>query len=289
MGFWDNVRKTWQRGLDVFRDAPTVPVEKAPMPAPPPRPAPAAIQTSGWSAQWIDNEDIDPTGLAYRPGEWFALAQMKTPETAHFRILAGERRLRLYFMGQKVVAGQNLASPAARTVNLPFFVPTPQAHPALPTTYHPEVAVWAQVRGIWRRLTITAVDYAGQNVTFTEPVGINGDIEIYYTHGDGQMRFRVARDSGGIDDSVATVFNQSFSTLHSIDQNNLETMIAWPQQVELVPGTRLILEVFTNSVPMVWNDRAGHYIHIAALARRVDVLDKGQLLRLAELENRSGL
>jgi len=42
-------------------------------------------------------------------------------------------------------------------------------------------------------------------------------------------------------------------------------------------------------VPMIWNDRAGHYVHIAALARRVQVLDKGQINRLAELENRAGL
>jgi hypothetical protein len=159
----------------------------------------------------------------------------------------------------------------------------------LPTAYHPEVSVWAQVGGVWQRLTITAIDYANGNVTFTEPAGITGTIDIYYTHGDGQMRFRVARDAGGIDDSTATVFNNSLATLHSIDQNSLETMIAWPQQVELVPGTRLVLEVFTNTVPMVWNDRAGHYVHIAALARRVDVLDKGRLLSLAELENRGGL
>jgi hypothetical protein len=287
MTFLDRIRMGLSRGLDVFRDIPVV-QEPQPQPQQVLRPAPVAIQASGWSSQWIDEEDLDPVGLAWRPGEWFALAQMRTPETAHFRIVNGERRLRLYFKGQKTVAGQNLASPGARTVNLPFLVETPQAKPALPTAYHPEVSVWAQVGGVWQRLTITAIDYATGNVTFTEPAGITGTIEIYYTHGDGQMRFRVARDAGGIDDSTATVFNQSFATLHSIDQNSLETMIAWPQQVELVPGTRLVLEVATT-VPMVWNDRAGHYVHIAALARRVDVLDKGRLLSLAELENRGGL
>jgi hypothetical protein len=290
MTFLDRIRKGLSMGLDVFRDTPVV---QEPQPQPQPeqafRPDPVAIQASGWSSQWIDEEDLDPVGLAWRPSEWFALAQMRTPETAHFRIMNGERRLRLYFKGQKTVAGQNLDFPEARTVNLPFLVETPQAKPSLPTAYHPEVSMWAQVGGVWQRLTITAINYATGNVTFTEPAGITGTIEIYYTHGDGQMRFRVARDAGGIDDSTATVFNQSFATLHSIDQNSLKTMIAWPQQVELVPGTRLVLEVFTNTVPMVWNDRAGHYVHIAALARRVDVLDKGRLLSLAELENRGGL
>ena len=288
MSILDRIRAGLGRGLDLFRDAAPAP-RPQPQAAPPVRPAPVALQASGWSTQWIDGEDLEPVGLAYRPGEWFPLAQVKTPDTAHFRILNGERRLRIYLKGQKVVPGQNLASPAARTVSLPYLVETPQGKPSLPTAHHPEVSVWAQVGGVWQRLTITAINYAAQEITFTEPAGVTGDIEIYYTHGDGQMRFRVARDAGGIDDSAATVFNQSFATIHSVDQNNLETMIAWPQQVELVPGTRLVLEVFTQQVPMVWNDRAGHYVHIAALARRVEVLDKGRLLSLAEIENRGGL
>ncbi|MFX8036094.1 hypothetical protein ABTK80_21070, partial [Acinetobacter baumannii] len=86
-----------------------------------------------------------------------------------------------------------------------------------------DVAVWAKVGGVWQRCQINAVNYASQQVTFVEPAGVTGtqDIEVYYTHADGQFRFRVARDAGGVDDSVATVFNQSFSTMHSVDQNNL--------------------------------------------------------------------
>jgi len=290
MTFLERLRAGLNRGLDLFRDAVPVP-QPLPQPQadPPARPAPVAIQASGWSTQWLDEEDLEAVGLAYRPAEWFPLAQIRTPETAHFRIMNGERRLRLYFKGQKTVAGQNLANPDARTVNLPYLVETPQGKPGFPTTYHPDVTVWAQVGGVWQRLTITGINYGAGTVTFTEPAGVTGTIEVYYTHGDGQMRIRVARDAGGIDDSTATVFNQSFATLHSIDQTNLETMIAWPQQVELVPGTRLVLEVFTQQVPMVWSDRAGHYVHIAALARRVDVLDKGRLISLAEIENRGGL
>lgn len=291
MALLDSLRNAVRRGLGVFQDAPSAP-SPAPQPQPQPaRPAPAAVQASGWQFAWIDNEDFDATGLAYRPNEYFALAQMRTPDTAHFRVLAGERRLRIYLKGLAAFAGQNLATAQARTVTLPYLIPSLQGAPTLPSTYHPDVAVWAKVGGVWQRCQINAVNYAGQQVTFVEPAGVTGtqDIEVYYTHADGQFRLRVARDAGGVDDSVATVFNQSFSTMHSVDQNNLETMLAWPQQVELVPGTRLLLEVFTTQVPMVWNERAGHYIQIAAMGRRVEVLDKSRLLRLAELENRGGL
>jgi hypothetical protein len=291
MGVLDNIRGALGRGLDIFRgDLPQI---QPPAPAPQPAPAitPAAVQVGGWGMAWIDNEDFSSTGLAWRPGEHSALAQVKTPETAHFRIVAQERRIRIYLRGQKVVAGQNLGAPASRNINLPFLIQTPQGAPTLPSTYHPDVAVWARVGSAWQPCVITAINYSTGDVTFTEPAGVTASdgVEIYYMHADGQFRLRVARDAGGVDDSAATVFNQSFSTMHSVDQNNLETMIAWPQQVELVPGTRLVLEVFTTQVPMVWNDRAGHYIQIAALGRRIEVLDKGRLQRLAELEARGGL
>lgn len=289
MAILDNLGNLFRRGLDTFRDLPRVEASN-PQAAAPVRPAPAAVQMSDWAFAWIDGEDIESTGFPYRANEWFPLAQMRTPETAHFRVMAGEKRLRVYLKGQQTVAGQNLVAPQARTVALPYLIQSAQRAPTLPSAYHPDVAVWGYVLEIgWQQLTITNVDYTNGQVTFTEPAGVTSNIEIYYTHADGQFRFRVARDAGGIDDSVATVFNQSFGTMHSVDQNNLETMLAWPQQVELVPGTRLVLEVRTTQVPMVWNDRAGHYVHIPALARRVQVLDKGQINRLAELENRAGL
>jgi hypothetical protein len=287
MSLLENLKNVIQGGLDRFRDIP----QAQPQQAPAPSPAPAAVQMSDWAFAWIDGEDLEATGLPYRPNEWFALAQMRTPETAHFRILGGEKRLRVYLKGMATFPGQNLGSPQARNVTLPYLTQSAQGNPTLPSTYHPDVLVWAQVGGNWQPLVITAINYGTGQVTFTEPAGISNssNIEVYYTHADGQFRFRIARDTGGIDDNLATVFNQSFSTMHSIDQNNLETMLAWPQQVELVPGTRLVLEVLTTTVPMAWNSRAGHYVHIGALARRIQNLDKGQLLRLAELENRGGL
>jgi len=273
------------------------------------RPAPVAIQKSGWGFNWIGDRDLNPVGLTWVANQWVPLAQMKTPQNSQFRIMKGEKRLRAYFYGQSTTTGQNLSSATATTVNLPFLVQTPRPAPSLPSTYFPDVSVWTQVNGVWQQLTITGVAYPNGvtvgtvgtsstssssnvptgSVTFTEPAGITGTIYIYYTHSDGEIRFRVARDTGGVDDSSATVFNQSFATLNLIDQNNQETAIAWPQQVDLVPDTRLVLEVYTTTVPMVWNSQAGNHFYVGAMARRLEVLNKGGLLTLAEIQNRNGL
>jgi len=279
------------------------------------RPAPVAIQKSGWGFHWIGDRDLNPVGLTWVANQWVPLAQMKTPQNSQLRIMKGEKRLRSYFYGQSTTTGQNLSSATATTVNLPFLVQTPRPAPSLPSTYFPDVSVWTQVNGVWQQLTITGVTYPNGvtvgtgtvsvaasgavpnnsssaptgSVTFTEPAGITGTIYIYYTHSDGEMRFRVARDTGGVDDSSATVFNQSFATLNLIDQNNQETAIAWPQQVDLVPDTRLVLEVYTTTVPMVWNSQAGNHFYVGAMARRLEVLNKGGLLTLAEIQNRNGL
>lgn len=278
MGLLDNLRD----GLSSLMPRPRA---AAPQPMPAPAPAPAAIQTSPWGTAWLDNEDFDSTGIPYRANEWFSLAQFQCPESGHFRVAAGERRVRLYLYGQKVVAGQNLGAPGARTVNLPGLVQSKQAAPGLPSAYHPDVAVWANVGGVWQKCVITAINYLTGETTFTEPAGVaaSANIELYYLHGDGQFRFRVLRDLGSIDDAAATVFNGSMAALHAIEQTNLEVMWAWPQQTELVPGTRLSLEVYTASTPMVWNNRAPNYLHIYALGRRIEIWDKGQLARMSEI------
>lgn len=284
MGLLDNLRD----GLSSLMPRPPRAAQPQPMPAP--APAPAAMQTSPWGTAWLDGEDFASTGIPYRPNEWFALAQFRCPETGHFRIAAGERRLRLYLYGQRTVAGQNLGTPAARTVNLPGLLQSKQAAPALPSAYHPDVAVWALVGSTWQQATITAINYTTGNVTFTEPAGVatTANIELYYLHGDGQFRFRVLRDLGNIDDAAATVFNGSLAALHTLEQSNLEVMWAWPQQTELVPGTRLSLEVYTTT-PIIWNDRAPNYVHIYALGRRIEIADKGQLARMSEINARQGL
>ncbi|MCL6527645.1 MAG: hypothetical protein K6T57_12285 [Thermaceae bacterium] len=291
MGVFETLRDNVVAGVNAVRGRVMPQAVAAPQPSPAPSAAPAAVQTSPWGTAWLDGEDFAGTGIPYRSNEWFALSQFRCPETAHFRIAAGERRIRMYLYGQKTVPGQNLGAPAARTVNLPGLVQSQQAAPALPSAFHPDVAVWAKVGGVWSQCVITAINYATGDVTFTEPAGVavTDNLELYYLHGDGQFRFRVLRELGGIDDSAATVFNGSLAALHTLEQTNLEVMWSWPQGVELTPGTRLSLEVYTSSTPMLWNSRNPNYLHIYAEARRIEVLDKGTLGVRAELSARNGL
>lgn len=57
------------------------------------------------------------------------------------------------------------------------------------------------------------------------------------------------------------------------------------------PGARYAgqPEVYTTNVPMVWNDRAGHYLHIYAESRKLNVLDRSRLVKMAELSARNNL
>lgn len=286
-----NEYRTLPMPLEPGYPSPIGPVIGHPVPVMPE--PPVAIPDSPWVSSWLNHDDFSATGLPWRANEWFSLAQLRTPEDRQVVVRAGERRIRMYFKGQLTVAGQNLATAAARTVTLPHLVQTLQAAVTLPTTFHPEIEVWGFSAGSWIRLTITAVDYAAGTVTFTEPAGLATGtphtIEIYYTHRNGEFRFRVLRELGGIDDSAATAYNGTFSAIHTLDQTNRDSMVAWPSEVQLVPGMRLSLEVFTPSVPMVWTARSRHYIAIYAESRHIRVRDRATLSKRAELAARNNL
>lgn len=287
MGIFEQLRDNINRGLGALQGRrPVAPAPMAPM-----TPVQAATPDSPWLTAWLDEEDFSSSGLPYRSNEWFSLAQFRTPEDRQIQIRAGERRIRMYLKGLAVRAGQNLGAPASRNVVVPNLIQTDQAAPTLPSQFHPEVAVWALVGTVWQQCPITAINYNTSTITVTEPAGVtsNTGIEIHYTHSDGQFRFRVLRELGGVDDAAATVFNGSFSTLHTLEQSNLEAMWAWPNEVNLVPGTRISLEVYTTVVPMVWNQRAGHYLHIYAESRKLNVLDRSRLVKMAELAARNNL
>lgn len=288
MGLFEQLRDNIGRGLGALQGRKPQP---APMPQPEPAAAAAAMPDGPWGTAWLDEEDLLSTGIPYRPNEWFSLAQFRVPEDRQVQVAAGERRIRMYLKGLAVQAGQNLGAPANRNVVMPDLLQTKQAAPTLPTLFHPEVAVWANVSGVWTKCQIVAINYATNTITFVEPAGVSGTdaIEIYYTHGNGQFRFRVLRELGGVDDAAATAFNGSFSSLHTLEQSNLEAMWAWPSQVNLVPGMRLSLEVFTANLPMVWNERAGHYLHIYAESRRLNISDRSRLVKMAELAARNNL
>jgi len=287
MGILEQLRDNISRGLGALQGR----RPEAAAPVAPVAPAVAATPDSPWLTAWLDEEDFSASGLPYRPTEWFSLAQFRVPEDRQVQIRAGERRIRMYLKGLAVRAGQNLEAPANRNVVVPNLIQTKQAAPTLPSEFHPEVAVWALVGTVWQKCPITAINYNTGTITFTEPAGVtsNTGIEIYYTHSDGQFRFRVRRELGNVDDAAATTFNGSFATLHTLEQANLEAMWAWPNQVNLVPGMRISLEVYTASVPMVWNDRAGHYLHVYAESRKLNVVNRSRLVKMAELDMRNNL
>lgn len=287
MGLFEQLRDNISHGLGALKGR----RPQMPEPVAPAAPVQAAVPDSPWLTAWLDEEDFSSSGLPYRPNEWFSLAQFRVPEDRQLQVRAGERRIRMYLKGLAVRTGQNLGAPAARNVVVPNLVQTKQAAPTLPTQFHPEVAVWALVGANWVKCTITAINYTTGTITFTEPAGVtsNTGIEIYYTHGDGQFRFRVLRELGGVDDAAATAFNGSFSALHTLEQSNLEAMWAWPNEVNLVPGMRVSLEVYTTNVAMVWNDRAAHYLHIYSESRRLNVVDRSRLVKMAELAARNNL
>ena len=287
MGLFEQLRDNIVNGLGALQGR-----RPAPQVEPVAQPATAVAMPDGpWVTAWLDEEDFLSTGIPYRPNEWFSLAQFRVPEDRQVQIAAGERRIRMYLKGLAVRAGQNLGAPANRNVVVPDLLQTRQAAPTLPTLFHPEVAVWANVSGVWTKCQIVAINYNTNTITFVEPAGVSGTdaIEIYYTHGNGQFRFRVLRELGNVDDAAATAFNGSFSSLHTLEQSNLEAMWAWPSQINLVPGMRLSLEVFTANLPMVWNERAEHYLHIYAESRRLNISDHSRLVKMAELAARNNL
>ncbi|MCX7782152.1 MAG: hypothetical protein N2318_00735, partial [Meiothermus sp.] len=253
MGLFETLRDNISRGLGVLQGRRPAPVSQE---EPAAVPTQAALPDSPWLTAWLDEEDFTSSGLPYRPNEWFSLAQFRVPEDRQVQVRAGERRIRMYLKGLAVRAGQNLSSAASRNVVVPNLIQTKQAAPTLPSQFHPEVAVWALVGSNWVKCPITAINYTTGTITFTEPAGVTSStgIEIYYTHSDGQFRFRVLRELGGVDDAAATAFNGSFAALHTLEQSNLEAMWAWPNEVNLVPGMRVSLEVYTTTVPMVWNE-----------------------------------
>ncbi|WP_337871150.1 hypothetical protein [Meiothermus sp.] len=289
MGLFEQLRDNISRGLGALQG-------RRPQPVAAPQPTQVAAQVaaqpdSPWVTAWLDEEDFTAAGLPYRANEWFSLAQFRVPEDRQVQVRAGERRIRMYLKGLAVRAGSNYGAPTNRNVVVPNLVQTKQAAPTLPSLFHPEVAVWANVGGVWTKCPVVAINYGTGTITFEEPAGVTGTdaVEIYYTHGDGQFRFRVLRELGGVDDAAATTFNGSFSALHTLEQSNLETMWAWPNAVNLVPGMRVSLEVYTASVPMVWNSRAGHYLHIYAESRRLNIMDRSRLVKMAELAARNNL
>lgn len=244
-----------------------------------------------WQRALIDTKDYDP-GEPWRANADVVIARFRVPEDSAFVIRPGSR-LEFYLRNRATHAGQDNsagATPASVTVNTPGILQTRMATPAFPTDRHPEVLAYAQIAPStdWTRVSVQAVDYAAQTVTLSVPAGENWTaIEVYYIGAQGEFKFYVVREGGGIRDWIP-IYNSSFAAIHSLNQLSDEEQPTIGNSALLVEGFQLALEI-NSPYEVVWNDRARHFVQVDAMAIHVAGADKEALTRRAQLLMTGGL
>lgn len=251
--------------------------------APARRAPPAAIPTSGLKPTIIGDNDLRPG--AFVADQFSVIGYFKIPEGVIYRIPAG-KTYRQYIKARAAAAGQNGAAQTT-IVSTPGIIETIREKATLPTLYTPDVSAWARVGGVWQRINVVDIDYAAQEVDVAEPASCT-EIEVYYTHGEGEYRMRVQRELGNSDDTASMVLNGSISGLHTVDQNNLETSHKWPRYLGLIPGQRLTLEV-KSPLDHVVNARSSHELNIQAFSQEITITDRARLRAIAEVDIREGV
>jgi hypothetical protein len=275
------------KGLNVFRgdiaydSAPTVQVQGVTTPA-------AAIALGNWIPALLEANDF--TSGRWISGDWSVVGAFKIEKDVRYRLLAGQP---IRFFVKALFKESFAAVGAATTENtlIADLVNSKQADPTLPSFYHPEVTVWHRVAGAWQRSEINSITYEldgmGGIVDYDVPVGAT-EREIYYVHGNGEFRLRAENVLGGVDNSSAMLWNDSFMSIHSTDQNDVNTCPKFPRDEELVYGQRLVLEVRTT-VEVAFNERARHLMIFKAAGMQIMALDGRALRAAAEVQNRAGV
>jgi hypothetical protein len=231
----------------------------------------------------IGDNDLRPG--AFVPNQFSVVGYFKIPEGVIYRIPAG-KTYRQYIKARATAEGQN--GPAQTTVvSTPGIIETVRKQPALPTLFTPDVSAWARVNGTWQRIAVLGIDYVNQTVDVAEPDDCT-DLEVYYTHGEGEYRMRVRRALGNSDDTASMVLNGSISGIHTVDQNNLETSHKWPRYLGLIPGQSLALEV-KSPLDHVVNARSSHELVIQSFVQEIAITDRARLRAIAEVDIREGI
>jgi hypothetical protein len=221
--------------------------------------APQAVQQLGKRLKLtVDRSKFLPG--TWRANEFSVIGYYQGSEDVVVELLQGAA-YKIYIKALAKKAGANGAA-ASQTITCPSLVQTKRKQPALPATYHPDVKVMCQVAGVWQLATITGINFTTGVVTYNEPANCT-NVEAYYTHGDGEFRFRLQRELGGSDISASTIVNGSIAGIHLIDQNNRDTNFVWPQVTPITSGYRLTLEV-KSALEHAFNARADHTIIIPA-------------------------
>ncbi len=261
---------------------------KRPQAAPAAPPAPA-LPRFALQRALIDTRDFE-AGEPWRANAGVVIARFRVPEDAAF-VLGPRSRMEIYLRSKATHGGYDNSSGSSDhtlTVSTPGIVESKMKKPPFPTDRHPEVIAWADKGSGFVPVPVQGVDYNAGTVTLSVPAGENWRaVEVYYLSAQGEFRFYVVREGGGIKDWIP-VHNNSFAAVHTMDQNSAEEALVLGNKAALVEGFQLALEVRTP-YPVEWNDRARHYVKISALALRVPGADKDDLRRTVHLLMTGGL
>jgi len=237
----------------------------------------------------IDTADFE-AGEPWRPDADVVIARFKTPEDSAFVIAPGSR-MEIYLRNLATHEGYDNrggSSDYTLTVNAPAIVESKMKKPAFPTTRHPEVLAYADKGSGFVPVPVQGVAYNAGTVTLSVPTGENWTaVEVYYLSAQGEFRFYVVREGGGIKDWIP-IHNNSFAAVHTLDQNSAEEALYVGNQAVLVEGFALALEV-RSPYPIVWNERARHYVKIRSLAFRLPNASKRDLLMAAQRVTEGGI
>lgn len=280
MALLDNLRARLARGLDNLRGPVTLPAP-SPLPVPAAR-GPVAVATqSRKSRVAIEASDLR-AGQAWRSNEFFVLAYYETPRRVKIELPAGVP----YLFGVKAKKSQTPLGAGAQNITLPGLIQSYFAGPVPPTTYHPDVLVFAVVGGVYQPCEINSINYTTGVVNYDEPAGAT-NVVAYYLSRTGQWKVTVKRATGNLDQVAAGVINGSFSWIHGTDQRDGVTAPRVPNTIVLTPDDRLQLEVY-SSQEYEWVDRAQHLLMFEGFLQDLEVVDQRSLNFLGEVANRVG-
>lgn len=286
MALLDNLRARLMRGLDNLRGPVTLPAvtpvdnPRGPVTLPARTPVAIAAQTRK-SKISIEASDLK-AGQSWRANEWFTLAYYETPRRVKIELPAGVP----YLFGVKAKATKAPTAAGAQNITLPGLTQSYFSGPVPPTTYHPDVLVFAIVGGVYQPCTINSINYATDVVNYQEPAGATS-IVAYYLSSVGQWRMTVKRATGNLDQVAIGVFNGSFSWIHGTDQRDGVTAPRVPTLITLTPDDRLQLEVY-SSQEYEWVDRAQNILVLDGFLQDLEVVDQRSLNFLGEIANRVG-
>jgi hypothetical protein len=278
MRLLDKIQGVLQRGLDNLRGPVTLPV---PSPQPAPSTPVAVAAQARKSKIAIEASDLK-AGQNWRANEWFTLAYYETPRRVRLELPAGAT----YLFGVKAKKAQAAAGAGAQNITLDGLVQSYFNGPVPPTTYHPDVLVFAVVGGLYQPCEINSINYATGVVNFDEPAGATS-VVAYYLSGVGQWRMSVKRATGNLDQVASGILNGSFSWVHGVDQRDAVTAPRMSSTVVLTPDDRLQLEVY-SSQEYEWADRAQHVLVLDGFLQDLEVVDQRALNALGEAVNRAG-